>query len=278
MKIKYLGTAAAEGIPAIFCECDTCREARRRGGRNIRTRSQSIIDDRLLIDFPADTYLHFLQHNIPLPAITACLITHSHSDHLYTPDISMRKPGYAYGSAEKDPMVFYSDKSAYDEICAEIKKEHLDKKTVRAELIQPYVPFTALDYTVTALRANHSPATTPVIYIIEKDGKCMLYAHDTGIFPDETWEYLEKTGKRFDFISLDCNEADKHIFYNTHMCLEKVLAVRERLYKINAADGNTVIVLNHFSHNGGNVLYEEFSDIAARHGFIVSYDGLEMEF
>ena len=25
MKIKYLGTAAAEGIPAVFCECETCK-------------------------------------------------------------------------------------------------------------------------------------------------------------------------------------------------------------------------------------------------------------
>lgn len=60
MKIQYLGTAAAEGIPAIFCECDTCKKARSLGGRNIRTRSQAIIDENVLIDFPADTYMHFL--------------------------------------------------------------------------------------------------------------------------------------------------------------------------------------------------------------------------
>ncbi len=42
MKIKYLGTAAYEGLPAIFCECDTCNEARKRKGKNIRTRSQAL--------------------------------------------------------------------------------------------------------------------------------------------------------------------------------------------------------------------------------------------
>ena len=51
MKIKYLGTAAAEGVPAIFCRCEVCRKSKEAGGRNIRTRSQSIIDDRLLLDF-----------------------------------------------------------------------------------------------------------------------------------------------------------------------------------------------------------------------------------
>ena len=69
MKIQYLGTAAAEGIPAIFCECENCRKSRMAGGRNIRTRSQALIDDRLLIDFPADTYMHFLQYNVPLAKI-----------------------------------------------------------------------------------------------------------------------------------------------------------------------------------------------------------------
>ena len=38
MKIKYLGTAAAEAIPALFCTCDVCRKARKVGGRELRLR------------------------------------------------------------------------------------------------------------------------------------------------------------------------------------------------------------------------------------------------
>lgn len=77
MKIKYLGTAAAEGIPAVFCECENCKRSRELGGRNIRTRSQAIIDDTILIDFLADTYMHYLIRNIPLNKIKTCIITHS---------------------------------------------------------------------------------------------------------------------------------------------------------------------------------------------------------
>lgn len=29
MKLQYLGTAAAEGIPALFCSCPVCTAARR---------------------------------------------------------------------------------------------------------------------------------------------------------------------------------------------------------------------------------------------------------
>ena len=39
MKIKYLGTGAAEGWPGVFCNCQHCREAREKGGKNICTRS-----------------------------------------------------------------------------------------------------------------------------------------------------------------------------------------------------------------------------------------------
>ena len=31
MKLKYFGTAAAEGWPGLFCSCPTCEEARRLG-------------------------------------------------------------------------------------------------------------------------------------------------------------------------------------------------------------------------------------------------------
>ena len=50
MEFQYLGTAAAEGIPALFCGCENCERSRKIGGRAIRTRSQAIIDGTLLID------------------------------------------------------------------------------------------------------------------------------------------------------------------------------------------------------------------------------------
>lgn len=109
MKIKYLGTAAAEGVPAIFCRCEVCRKSKAAGGRNIRTRSQSIIDDRLLLDFCPDTFIHTLRDNIDLISIKSCFITHAHEDHLYPQDIQMRLPEcFAnFMSEEVTPLNFY---------------------------------------------------------------------------------------------------------------------------------------------------------------------------
>ncbi|HPC76977.1 MAG TPA: carbon-phosphorus lyase, partial [bacterium] len=44
MEIMFLGTAAAEGWPGVFCSCDYCKKARELGGKNIRTRSSVLIE------------------------------------------------------------------------------------------------------------------------------------------------------------------------------------------------------------------------------------------
>ena len=38
MKLQFLGTGAAEGIPAVFCECEACEEIRRRGETEYHSR------------------------------------------------------------------------------------------------------------------------------------------------------------------------------------------------------------------------------------------------
>lgn len=92
MVLDYLGTAAAEGWPAIFCECNACRRAAESGGRNIRSRSQALVNGELLIDLPADTCSRVLTGRLHLSGIQSCLITHSHSDHLYAADSQVQTP------------------------------------------------------------------------------------------------------------------------------------------------------------------------------------------
>ena len=84
MKIQYLGTAAAEGLPALFCDCETCRKAREIGGKEMRTRTQLVVNGKLLLDFPPDTYTHALNYSLKLGQIQHLLITHSHMDHFFS--------------------------------------------------------------------------------------------------------------------------------------------------------------------------------------------------
>lgn len=64
---------------------------------------------------------------------------------------------------------------------------------------------------------------------------------------------------------------------NGHMSLKTNLEVIGRLKKEGIADEKTIFVSNHFSHNGGQT-YDELVPEMAKHGIIVSYDGLEIEF
>ena len=50
MKITYYGTAAGEAWPGVFCRCELCEKARALGGRNIRTRSQALVNQDLLLE------------------------------------------------------------------------------------------------------------------------------------------------------------------------------------------------------------------------------------
>ena len=50
MKLIFLGTAAAEGVPALFCNCKTCEKTRKLKGKNIRKWSSILINDNLIID------------------------------------------------------------------------------------------------------------------------------------------------------------------------------------------------------------------------------------
>jgi len=277
MKIKYLGTAAAEGIPAVFCECETCRKAIELGGKNIRTRSQSIIDDKLLIDFPADSFIHSLNYGIKLSSIKYCLITHSHSDHLYPNEIYMRQTGIYAHLKERTPITFYSDQRGYDLIENVIKTDNIPQCDVVVKKVELYKPFMVDGYEVTALRATHSQTSSPVVYLIRKEGKTIFYCHDTSEFNDETMEYLKTLDFTVDLISLDCTEGAKDTKYSGHLNIFRCDGMIKDLKEIGLLDSNTKIVLNHFSHNGGNVLYDDFVKIAADYGYSVSFDGMEIE-
>lgn len=277
MKIKYLGTAAAEGIPAVFCDCETCRKAIEIGGKNIRTRSQAIIDDRLLIDFPADTFMHSLKYGIRLGDIKHCLITHSHSDHLYPNELYMRQTGVFAHLSNKTPITFYSDKKGYELIENIINTGNIPENDVIVKKVELYKPFMVDEYEVTAFRATHSSISSPVVYLIRKDNKTIFYCHDTSELNEEAMDYLRTLDFTIDILSLDCTEGAKDTQYSGHLNIFRCDSFVKQLKEIGIVNDKTKIVMNHFSHNGGSVLYDDFVKIANKYNFYVSFDGMEIK-
>lgn len=273
MKFKYLGTAAAEGWPAMFCSCDACSRAKTAAGRNVRTRSQAIVDDCLLIDFPADTYLHVLYHGLDLTRVNHCLITHDHTDHYHPEDFDMRRVGFAY-LPEENALTVYGPKPAGKKLrdCVDMETREKEGRLHFQELI-PYQTVEMAGYQVTPLKADHAPHCEPVFYLITDNTKSILYANDTGWFPDESWAWLDTHNPHLDFVSLDCTCILQPCRHN-HMDLQTCREVKARLLAMGCADEKTRFILHHFSHNG-QVIYDDLVPLASESGFDVSYDGME---
>lgn len=290
MKIKFLGTAAAEGYPALFCNCENCMKAKKLGGKNIRTRSQSIIDGQLLIDFPADTYLHYLTHGFDLPMVKNCIITHGHSDHFYEEDVIMRAPVYSL-LEDNVPLNFYGPKDVYKRLVDTIKLNEIKDTHVVAHLVEHYKTYDVGGYQVTPLPAAHAGYVKnedngdkkfkyyPVTYVIEKDGKSMLYHHDSSYYDDDyTIEFLKNRKKPFDLVTFDCNNGLNEETFRGHLGYAQCVKYVEFFKQNGLATDKTIFVVNHFSHNGKGTVYDELKPVAEKDGFIASYDGLEIEF
>ena len=181
MKIQYLGTAAAEAIPAIFCNCEYCKKARKNGGKDLRTRSQAIIDDSLLIDFPADSYSHMRDYQVDLPSVNSLLITHTHNDHFYPEDLGLRLDMFCHNI--KGTLTLYGNDMLVHKFTEMYKSDpmdtHLDGLLTAKELTA-YQAVSIEGYTVTAMLANHDKRERCYIYLVEKNGKTLLYGNDTG--------------------------------------------------------------------------------------------------
>ncbi len=230
------------------------------------------MDGRLLIDFPADTYAHTVYGGLDLREIRACLITHSHSDHFYPADFEMRRPGFCTPT-DDEKFIFYAGASAKEMTEAILEKyTGLDTRIAVRE-IQPFTPFETTGYTVTPLPANHDAGSTPLIFLIERDGKALLYGNDTGFFHESVVSYLTEQKKHIDLLSLDCTGGlipGSHA--NWHMNL---ITVREQIELLSACgviDGETKRVITHFSHNG-LATYDEMAATVAPDGIMVAYDG-----
>jgi phosphoribosyl 1,2-cyclic phosphate phosphodiesterase len=273
MRLSYFGTAAAEGVPSVFCNCRLCAEARKLKGRNLRTRSQALVNDDLLVDLPPDTYMHYLTYDFPLPDITELLVTHSHTDHFYATELEMRCEPLAY--PRPPVMRIYCNDAVERKFHALMPKTYNVEKNFAIVHASPFTALAIKDYSVVPLLARHDKAEECLLYLITAKGKTILYGNDSGIFPEATFAFLKGWGGHIDLASFDCTMQSWREGGN-HMGLEDVEETRERLGAMGVIDGTTTCVVTHFSHNGlWNCATME--EEARKRGFIAAYDGLVVE-
>ena len=283
MKIQYWGTAAAEGVPGIFCNCETCRLARTEKGRKIRMRSQILVNDDLLIDFGPDTYANSLKYDYNMTNLGHVIITHPHEDHLYSEELEHRLKGFA---PELNAPVLVVHGS--EDTLATIRRvtdrvpAFKDQNRVIYDIMKPYETRAIGNYFVTPLPAEHGTAT-PFVYLIEEGGKSFLMLNDTGRPSYEVYEYLIKRGIVLNAISFDTtygfeNVLQKYGKADHHMGLLDNVSVKGFLDMNGVSDKNTICIATHYSHNGLDADYDKMCEHTDKYGFINAYDGMEIEF
>ena len=276
MQFKFLGTAAAEAIPARFCECDVCCFARKSRGKEIRRRASYLIDDDILVDFGPDSYWQEIEYNIDYLKLRHIIITHPHEDHLQPYELLYRTNGY---SKVTQKINVYGGYKIFNTImgCAAASKGLLTPEDLHFNpvTLQPGEPFKTDDLEIIPMAANHMPGGTPMIYIIRRQGKSVLICNDTGWPPPESMTTLKN--QQVDMAVLDSTSG---LLYpdtcNGHMGINTVKKLKNELLSCGAIKVHAPVFATHFSHNGGGT-HEKLSAAYADAGISVAYDGLTVQ-
>lgn len=268
MEITILGTAAAEGWPSVFCRCDTCRRAREVGGKNIRSRASVQFGPAHKIDLPPDTWYHEAVIGADFSGLEHLFITHSHQDHWSPGYLEYLRPPFAHGRTE--PLRVYGNAPTIS-VTGYGTLANGSESVIFTEA-KPFEPIQAGEMTFTPITASHMRDELCLCYVASDDAKTVLYASDTGWFPEETWEYLESI--RLDGVISECtcgpNKCESY-----HLDFDHLFAMKERLENSGVISADCVFVATHFSHNVG-FLHEELEYILNQRHIQVAYDGMRI--
>ena len=293
MRITFLGTGAGEGYPGLWCQCPNCTYARKHGGKNIRTNSSALVDDHLMIDISHGCFDVAAIKGIDLSQTTTLLITHPHEDHMYPKHLLWRKaieencdlslteriskggPRLTsiphlniYGNAFTEARINSYLKDNYEQ-----KNVSLEALGITFFRIEEGVSFEADGYRVTPVRGNHARPGFSHGYILEKEGKTLLYALDSGRYAPEMLELLSRF--RYDLVVME-GTTGLNDQKGGHMSLEGNKEMLRFFRERGCYTNESRFFLTHMSPHWCPP-HDAYESIAAREGMMLAYDGLSIE-
>jgi phosphoribosyl 1,2-cyclic phosphate phosphodiesterase len=246
MRLKLLGTGAAEGIPALFCNCPICTNARRRRGREVRQNSCAVVESAggasLLIDAPPHIKMTIDSRAVDQERLEAILITHAHQDHSL--GLDTLSDHAVSGGGFQDPHVvdLWAPPSvfAFMERVRGARIEAVEGDSVfRPRTARALEPFAAASFTITPLETGHRAGGECLGYVIQEPSCTLAYMLDSPAQPpDRTLEHL--LACRIDCLVFDCTYASSHD-PGGHSDIEGLVAMHQRLQP-------GLTVASHISH------------------------------
>lgn len=268
-----MGTAAAEGLPAPYCSCDVCRRARQNGGRDVRLRSSILIDRAIRIDQSPDTVAQAQRLGVALDTVHTLVVTHTHEDHLYADDMLLVVPPFTH--TYKQRLLVLGPGG----VAETLLRSAVHAWFTGALEVRPLTAFVECrlpeGYVVVPLLAAHAPERVCFNYLLtDAAGATILYAADTGVWPPETFEYLERSGRRLDTVIMEATKG--HVDddrYKGHLSVSGIVEMRRRLIEQGNVAADTPYYATHFSHGGG-MLQADLEAALKPHNIVPAFDGL----
>lgn len=301
MKITFLGTSAGESYPAIWCDCENCTYAREHGGRNIRMNTGSMIDDDVLLDMNSCGFYTAARLGVSLTRVKHLIVTHPHDDHLTVAPLGWRRanPGVldaqgagkyrmfsprftkipmltVYGNlytrkllVEEHPELFAPDK------CAQFH-DIMEGVEVQTQDDLSFIPVAAIhggdgkgiNYEIEG-SANFAHS-----YIIERGGKKLLYALDTGGFVPEMMALI--LAHQYDGVVMEGTFGLNDTPNTGHMNTRKNIEFRQMLIEKGCIKEDTPFFLTHMAPHW-TPPYDIYAPMMAEKGITVAYDGMVAE-
>ena len=286
MKLTFLGTGAGETYPGYWCECPHCTYARKHRGKNLRTNSSMVIDEELLIDMGPSCFDNAARFGVNLSKLKTLLVTHPHEDHLYPQHLHWRN------TDERLLPLTYFEKMRHGGprftdipqlniygnsfVMETLRKSLDDMEELKINLheIREGKEEKTDGYRILPVRGNHgSQRGFSHSYNIQKVGKTLLYALDSGSYDEDQFALIQEY--QYDAVIME-GTTGLNEQYGGHMCLMNNIRIRERLKENKCLRENSRFLLTHLSPHWCPP-HDWYESIVASEGLELAYDGLQIE-
>ncbi|MDQ2985495.1 MAG: MBL fold metallo-hydrolase [Armatimonadota bacterium] len=269
MKLHLLGTGGADGIPSFFCDSELSQHAREKGKEDIRTRTGAVVDGHLKVDFGPDTFMQAAYQGLRPVDWKWIIVTHSHFDHFDAGLLQYCLPPFVPAD-QRPPEVLGNP-----HVLAELEGAFPAADQIQTRVLRSFESATVGDYEVTPVSAYHKLDEDSVNFIVEGGGKRLLYATDTGVYQEPTWDFI--SGTRFDCVVIESTDGFSPSDYWGHLSCAEAVAMIDRMRKISCVDDRTVVATTHHADSGG-ANHAQLVEFFTPHEIQVGYDGMLLDF
>lgn len=267
MKFRLLGTGAADGIPSLFYDDEVSRFARLHGGKDVRTRTSALIDDEILIDLGPDLNAQVHRSQLDPSEWSAVIFTHSDDDHVQVNELQYAL--YPFTDREFMPFTIYANEVVLNRIARRYPEWPME-----LVLTHSFRTFQHGGHRITPIRARHIDSEDCQNLLIQTETATALYASDTGVPYDETFEFLQD--HVLDLLILECTDGFCPQPYDGHLDIEECQAVVDRLRRQGTVSATTQVFTTHHSIRG-KALHHQLEEVLGPHGIHPGFDGQIIE-